>query len=228
MTGLVRNAMLLTAAGLFVASAAMAGVPSAANSKVLAVDPVDLVLKTTACISLVGSSAGVPDAGAGQFTVNVRDLANVPMNNASVVIDLIGSTDLVLCNDQLDLAATVNCTFKTTRKFTDALGNVNFVVLGGSNGAGNATTLAGGVKVYANGTLIATLSASAFDLDNGVGDQGVGANDLSAWVTDFGLALPFGRSDYDCDGAVGANDLSRWVTEFGLSTSTVSCAVSCP
>jgi hypothetical protein len=213
MTGLVRKATLFTAAGLLIASAAMAGVPSAANST------------TPACITLVGSLAGVPDAAAGQFTVIVRDLANNPLNGASVVIDLSNCLDLAICNDQLDAAATVNCGAKTTRKFTDALGSVTFTVLGGSNGAGNASTLLSGGRIFANGTLIQSPSVAAYDLD---GANGVGAADLSAWLTDFGSGNSYGRSDYDCNGTVGAGDLSFWLTEFGAGTSAASCAVSCP
>jgi len=213
MTGLVRKATLLTAAGMLVATAAMAGVPSAANST------------TPACITLVGALAGVPDAAAGQFTVTVRDLANNPLNGASVVIDLSGCADLAICSDQLDANALVNCGAKTTRKFTDATGKVTFVVLGGSNGGGNASTLLGGGKIFANGTLLQTPTVSAFDLDNA---GGVGANDLSAWLTDFGSGNPYGRSDYDCSGGIGANDLSLWLTEFGAGTSASSCAASCP
>ena len=213
MTGLVRKAALLTAAGLMIASAAMAGVPSPGNST------------TPACITLVGNTAGVPDAAAGAFTVTVRDLANNPLNGASVVVDLSGTTDLRICNDQLDAGALVNCAAKTTRKFTNALGQVTFTVLGGSNGAGNATTLIGGGKIYANGVLIASPTAAAYDLD---GASGIGANDLSAWLTDFGSGSPFGRSDFDCSSGIGANDLSFWLTEFGAGTSSASCAVSCP
>jgi len=213
MTGLLRKATLLTAAGLLIASAAMAGVPSPGNSTV------------PACITLVGSAAGVPDAAAGLFSVTVRDLANNPLAGASVVIDLSGCTDIAICDDQLDAGALVNCAAKTTRKFTDALGAVSFTVLGGSNGAGNATTLIGGGKIYANGVLIGSPTAAAYDLDGG---SGVGANDLSAWLTDFGTGNPFGRSDYDCSGGIGANDLSFWLTEFGAATSSASCAVSCP
>src|SRR5262245_8191930 len=143
MTGLVRKATLLTAAGMLIASAAMAGVPSAANST------------TPSCISLVGSLGGVPDA-AGTFNIIVRDLANNPLNGASVVIDLSGCLDLAICDDQLDANAVVNCGAKTTRKFTDALGSVTFIVLGGSNGGGNASTLLNGGKIFANGTLIQT------------------------------------------------------------------------
>jgi hypothetical protein len=214
MTGLVRKAMLLTAAGCLIASAAMAGVPSPGNSV------------TPPCISLVGSLAGVPDAN-GTFTVTVRDLANNPLNGASVVVDLSGCTDLAICSDQLDAGAVVNCAAKTTRKFTNIAGQVSFIVLGGSNGSGNATTLLAGAKIYANGTLIGSPTASSFDLD---GANGVGINDLSVWLTDFGTAgnPAFGRSDFDCNGSVGINDLSVWLTEFGNGTSAASCAVSCP
>ena len=212
MTGLVRKATLLTAAGLLAASAAMAGVPSPTNST------------TPPCITLVGSLAGVPDA-AGQFNIVVRDLANNPLNGASVVIDLSGCNDLSICDDQLDANALVNCGAKTTRKFTNALGQVTFIVLGGSNGGGNASSLLGAGRIYANGTQIQAPTVSAFDLD---GAGGVGANDLSAWFGDFGAGQPFGRSDYDCSGTIGANDLSLWFGEFGAGTSASSCAVACP
>src|SRR5262252_158514 len=141
MTGLVRKATLLAAAGLLIASAAMAGVPSAGNSN------------SPACFRLVGSLAGVPDAAGGSFNVIVRDLANNPINGASVVVDLSGCLDLKLCNDQLDPDAILNCGAKTTRKFTDVTGTVSFTVLGGSNGTGNASTLLGGGKIFANGVL---------------------------------------------------------------------------
>jgi hypothetical protein len=213
MTGLVRKATLLTAAGLLVASAAMAGVPSPGNSTL------------PGCITLVGSLAGTPDAAAGQFTVVVRDLANNPLNGASVVIDLSNANDLAICDDQLDANALVNCAAKTVRKFTDVTGSVTFTVLGGSNGAGNASTLLNGGRIYANGTLMNSPTVAAYDLD---GSSGVGANDLSAWLTDFGTGNPYGRSDFDCSGGVGANDLSFWLTEFGAGTSAASCSVSCP
>ena len=213
MTGLVRKAMLFTAAGCLIASAAMAGVPSPGNSTV------------PPCISLVGNLAGVPDP-VGSFTVTVRDLANNVLSGASVVVDLSGCTDIKMCSDQLDPATTNICAAKTTRKFTNVAGQVSFRVLGGSNGSGNATTLLGGAKIYANGTLIGSPTASVFDLD---GANGVGINDLSVWLGDFGTILnpAFGRSDFDCSGGVGINDLSVWLTQFGNGTSAASCAAGC-
>lgn len=213
MTGLLRKATLLTAAGLLVASAAMAGVPSPGNST------------TPGCVTLVGNLAGVPDAAAGQFTVIVRDLANNPLNGASVVIDFSNCSDIAICDNQLDVNALVNCAAKTVRKFTDITGTVQFTCLGGSNGAGNAVTLLNGGRIYANGVLIASPTVAAYDLDGG---SGVGANDLAALLTDFGTGNPYGRSDFDCSGAVGANDLSFWLTEFGTGLSGASCAVACP
>jgi hypothetical protein len=212
MTGLVRKATLLTVAGLVAASASFAGVPSPANSTV------------PACVPLVGSSLGVVDA-AGAISITVRDLANNPLNGASVVIDLSGCTDLAICSDQLDAGALVNCAAKTTRKFTDAAGVVSFTVLGGSNGSGNATTLMNGARIYANGVLIGSPTASAYDLD---GAAGVAINDLSAWLSDFGSGNAYGRADYDCSGSVAINDLSSWLTLFGAGASLESCVTACP
>src|SRR6185436_19408633 len=122
MTGLVRKATLLTAAGLLIASAAMAGVPSAANST------------TPACITLVGSLAGSPDAAAGQFTVIVRDLANNPLVGATVVIDISNAIDMAICSDQHDPSAVVDCAGGRVSKLTASDGSVTFTILGHSNG----------------------------------------------------------------------------------------------
>jgi len=178
-----------------------------------------------ACISLVGTHAGVPASGAGQFFVIYRDLANNPIANATVVIDLSGAPDISICADQLDADAVVDCARKTVSKHTAADGRVNFTVLGASNGGGNAVTFLDAGAIYANGPLICRPTVAAFDLD---GSSGVGANDLSAWLTDFGTGNPYGRSDYDCSGGIGANDLSFWLSTFGSGTMTESCASHCP
>ncbi len=179
-----------------------------------------------AVITLVGSQADVPDA-TGVFTVIARDIGNLPLNGASIVVDLSGCTDLMICGDQLDAAATVNCGAKTIRKFTNVTGSVSFNVLGCSNGAGNAATLPSGAKIYGNGTLMGSPTVAALDLD---GAHGVGINDLSVWLADFGAPgnAPFGRSDFDGDGAVDINDLSVWLTAYGAGGCVAGCAASCP
>jgi hypothetical protein len=196
-------------AALAIGSPSLASPPSPANDT------------TPTCISLVGTY-GVTPAAIGQFTVICRDLANNPMPGAVVVIDLSACPDLFMCADQLDPSATVDCVHKTVRKLTAADGSVNFTVLGGSTGGGNAVTLLNGGRIYKNGSLI---QSPTFDLD---GSGGVGANDLSAWFGDFGSGQNFGRCDYDCSYNIGANDLSLWLAAFGSGAMAQSCGASCP
>ena len=216
----IRNTALFTASGLMLASAALAATPSPANSSI------------PACFSLVGSNGAVPDP-AGAFRVIVRDNFNNPMPGATVTIDLLGCTDLKICANQLDAAATVTCNLARTSKLTDLLGQATFIVLGGSNGYNlttlqtNATTLLGGAKILANGALLGSATASCYDLD---GAGGVSVNDQSVWLTDFGSpgGPPYGRSDFDCSGSIGVNDFSLLLTELGGGNSTVSCGATCP
>jgi len=189
------------------------GIPSAALST------------TPDHIRLVRSTSGLPDAVAGQFKIVARDVINNPIFECLVVIDLSNCPDLTVCSDQLDPDALTSCATKTIRKSTSFNGEVTFTLLGGSNGAGHASSLAHSARIYGNGNLIATPSVSSFDLD---GLSGVGAGDLSAWITDFGSGMDWARSDYDGDGRVGAGDLSEWLTVFGAGTSTQSCSASCP
>jgi hypothetical protein len=167
----------------------------------------------------------VTPAAFGEFHVVCRDLANNPMAGAVVTIDLSACPDLFICADQLDPAATVNCANKTVSKITAADGSVHFNMLGSSNGAGGGVTLLNGGRIYKNGTLIASPTVSAYDLDGG---SGLGANDLSAWLGDFGSGQNFGRSDYDCSGSIGANDLSFWLKAFGSGAMAQSCSSACP
>jgi hypothetical protein len=207
-------AALLTLA-LVAASTPAAAEPSPSNSI------------TPPCISLVGTSGTIPAHAAGAFQVLVRDLANNPIAGAHVVIDLSSCPDLHLCADQLDPAMDVDCANKRVGKFTSAAGTVTFTLLGGSNGAGNAVELLAAGKIYEDGTLIGSPTVSTFDLD---GAGGVGINDLSVWLTDFGTvgAPAFGRSDFDCSGGVGINDLSVWLTAFGTGAQIESCGAICP
>jgi len=177
-------------------------------------------------ITLVGSRGSTPDA-AGTFVVVVRDIVGNPLRGLAVVVDLSNCADLALCADQLDASALVNCAAKTVRKFTDASGSVSFTLLGRSNGSGNASTLLGGAEIYANGILIRRPTASCFDLD---GVNGVGINDMSVWLSDFGApgGPAFGRSDFDGDGRIDINDLSLWITAYGAGGSVQGCSTSCP
>ncbi len=218
MTGLVRKATLLTVCGLFVAGAAMAGVPSPANSS------------KPACIAVVGTTTGVVDP-AGQFTVTVKDLANNPIQNSQVVIDFSSEyavPDVRIGSTQPFAGLTVDCTAKTVRALTNASGVVTFRIVGGAQNSGNSPGVgAGGAKVFADGVLLGSVTVEAFDQD---GVSGVGANDLSAWLGDkFATGAPYyGRSDYDCNASVGANDLSVWLAVKFAAGSSASAAAYCP
>lgn len=212
MTGLVRKATLFTACGVFVAAAAMAGVPSPGNSTI------------PAFVTIVGQSLGVADPS-GAFTITVRDLGNNPINGSSVLLDFSTAVDLRPAADQLDAGSLVNCTGKTVRRFTDVTGQVSFTVVGGSNNLGASPGAGfGGVKVYADGVLLGALTAAVLDQDF---DSGAGANDLSVWLSDQGSTLYFGRSDYDYDSSLGANDLSLWLGAQGTGLSAESGLI-CP
>ena len=209
-----KRILLIGVVLLLRAGQGVAGGPSATTSTV------------PAHITLVGSRDGEPDASSA-FTVVARDLFGDPKNGCSVVIDLSDCAELSLCADQLDAGATVNCAAKTTRKFTNVLGEVSFILLGSARGRGNAVTSPGLAKIYADGMLLRSVAVSAFDLD---GSNGVGINDLSVWLSDFGAPghPTFARSDFDGNGTLGINDLSVWLTAFGAQGSSQGCTTSCP
>jgi hypothetical protein len=208
MTGLVRKATLFAVCGVVAASAAFASVPSPANS----VSP--------ACIALVGNAAGVIDP-AGNFTVTVRDLANLPINGSLVVVDVSAASGLQLCTTAA-AGLTVDCATQTVRGFTGAGGTITFKIAGHANNTGGNQPPYGTYnsgKIYADGVLLGSPSVQAYD-HNG---SGLGATDLSAWLGDFFGGNSPSRSDYDCGGSLGATDLSRWLTVFFASGSLANC-----
>ena len=206
MTGLVRKATFLVACGVLVASAAMASVPSPANSTV------------PTCINLVGTNGTSADP-AGAFTVTVKDLANVPINNSLVVLDLSACSGLQICTNQPGF--TTDCATQTLRGFTGAGGTITFNVIGHANtlcdaAPRNAYNCA---KVYADGVLLGSPSAHAFDLNGG----GVAPADLSAWLCDFFGPNNPSRSDYNCTGTVDPADLSAWLVNFFGAAGAQGC-----
>ncbi len=211
MTGLVRKATLLAVCGVLAASAAFASVPSPSNSTV------------PACISLVGNNGGVIDP-AGQFTVTVRDLANVPINNSLVVVDFSACSGLTLCNTGAFAGVTLDCGTQTARAFTGVGGTVTFRIAGHANNSGNQPPYAtyNDGKVFADGVQIGQPTVHAFDHNA----SGMGAADLSAWLGDFFGGNNPSRSDYDCTGALGAADLSTWLGVFFGNGSVSNCPAS--
>jgi hypothetical protein len=194
------------------AFASAQGVPSPANST------------TPALISLMGHTGGVASTY-GAFDVIVRDLANNPLGGQRVFVDLSLCPDLHLCTDPNDPGTTVDCAGSRASRITDATGRAHFTLLGGSIGVSTGLSSRNMGRILWDGHLLGAPTVAAYDLD---GANGVGVNDLSVWLADFGSAQVIGRDDYDGSGALGVNDLSLWLTVFGSNTCLGSCAASCP
>lgn len=200
MNGLIRKAAL-TACGLAVAATAFAGVPSPGNSSL-----------SPACLKLVnGNVGGVAANPTGAFAVTVRDLANNPIANSTVVLDFVncGGTDVRAQSGQPhDVAVTQNCAARTIRKSTDVAGLASFIVVGGgssSGGPGFPSLAAGCVRVFADGVLLATVRAAAHD-QNGAG--GLTPADVSAVITDVLSPGYETRADLNCSADLSPADVS--------------------
>jgi len=213
-------------------TAARGSVPSPANS----------IVPTH--ISLVGTSNDIADP-AGGFTVFLRDLANIPIEGALIVVDFSQCSDVRLCADPHencgigglsttgggcfpfgdDTCEVVDCLTRTIRKHANCAGTATFRIVGNSigsiSGPGSPPRCAG---VYSDGVLIGSPSVSIYDLNGG----GVSASDLSTWLQDFfGPYNPL-RSDYNGNGAVDAADLSSWLINFFGAGSASGCTNLCP
>jgi len=214
MTRLITKAALLSACGMLVAVAAMAGVPSPGNSTY------------PSFIRVVGSAAGVSDSTAGKFTVIVRDVANNTIAGSFVTVDFSGCPDIKISNPQLNTNYTTNCANHTVSAYTSAAapaGSVGFTILGNSFNAGTYEGL-GCAKIYADGVLLTSATVAAFDLD---ATGGVTALDISVFLADLGTHVYRGRADYDANSAVSALDLSVLLAELGTHKSGVTLT-ACP
>lgn len=225
MTGLVRKAAVLAACGVFTAAAALAGVPSPINSTI------------PARINLVGYGAvsGLADGGASGATVQVvvRDLANNPIPNSSVVLDFSGCVSDTRIHDYDDAGPnpdygyplTSTCAAKGISALTDATGTATFVVVGGGYAVAGAAHAAGALKYYADGVFLGTGGCGQYDQN---GAAGVGGADLSRWLADFIGGTNPDRSNLDGAGTVGGADLSLWLAVFVAGASNSSSVTYCP
>lgn len=175
-------------------------------------------------VRLVTWNGVAPDAALGQFTVIIRDLANNPMPGSTVVVDFTGIPEVRIATDSMDPAMLTLCAEHRVRKLTGADGSATFTLMGAA-APGPARVGAFTVPLYADGMLLGTPMLAVFDLD---GAGGIGANDLSFWLEDFGSGLYRGRGDYDGDQYLGANDLSVLLSAQGAGGSSVGIGSYCP
>lgn len=195
---------------------ARACVPSIANSE------------TPALILLVGHAAGTPDP-LGEFVVVVRDCANYPVANATVLIDFSQDPDARLASGVGTPGMTVDCVNRVVRQTTDANGRATFRIVGAASGlvpsCYEAGACAGRVDLYADGVRLRQPRVASFDFD---GSGGVAGADLALWLDDFAGGLNPARADYDGDGAVGGADLAAWLEAYGAGGSGQSGPIPCP
>lgn len=232
MTGLVRKATILCIGGLLIAGAAMAGIPSAANSTI------------PTCITL----ADVPSFASCNAMV-IRDANNNPVAGSSVTVDfstcVVG--DVKICDSQHDQAtvlagagtqpATAVCGSKTVTMSADALGQLCILLNGGTNLAFGHAPAAGNrpvcASIYADSKLMGTVvvTVASFDLN---ASASVTSGDLSQWLLNYfgpaGGGTYRSKGDYNCTGSITSGDLSQWLLGFGAAAggAPVGCVTFCP
>lgn len=187
-------------------------VPSAANSSI----PSHVVM--------VGRLAALADTGLGSFTIVVRDLANNPIANATVEFRVLNCEGARLSANPLQPGVTARCATHGYTAVSDVHGEVRMCLVGGGT-VGSPPGAGPCAQVFAAGVLLGTSSVAIFDLD---GTGGVGINDLSQWLTDFGLNEPISRSDFDGSGSVTISDLSVWLDAWSRGTSAEGATSYCP
>jgi hypothetical protein len=216
MTGLVRRATLITAAGLLAATAAMAGVPSATTSS----QPSPSVIK------LVGH--GSPPDPAGNVLYTIRDASNNPVPGSVVILNFAGCGDSRICQSDVLAGLTVNCSAKTVTGVTNASGQITVAVVGTGTGVGPAVFVPTRcVTVTADGVPLSNLNCAVADL-NGV--NGVNGIDLGLFGSDLGPpSSNRARSDYDANGVLNGIDLGLFGAVLGPPTGSISsCTTVCP
>jgi hypothetical protein len=196
MTGLVRKATLLSACGLLMAAAAMAGIPHPGNSSFT--EPIVI--------------ADVDNAGAACHTASfiIRDANNDPVPGGDVTIEFAtcaGSNLPLVCLTQGDPGVIVSSINKTVSKSADGVGFASFRITG--TGSQTDADMAGAgsdcVRVYANSVLMWTLKWNLKRYDfTGNGQVLLGADGplfIDRSVEGGGLTTSNLWGDYGCSGA---------------------------
>jgi hypothetical protein len=187
-------------------------VPSAANSTI----PSHVVM--------VGRLGALADTALGAFTIVVRDLANNPIPGATVEFRVLNCEGARLSSDPLQAGVTARCATHGYTALTDVHGAVRMCLVGGGT-VGSPPGTGPCAQVFASGVLLGTVRVAWFDLD---GMGGIGINDLSQWLTDFGLNEPISRSDFNGDGGVTISDLVVWLDAWSRGTSAEGATSYCP
>lgn len=197
---------------------ALAGAPCA-----LAV-PNPALSKIPTHILLVGRVADLADTTDGAFSVVVHDAANNPVARSNVEVRLLNCPGARISSQAYEPGTTSRCDTHGVLQSADLHGEVRMTAVG----AGTPGAAPGGgpcAQIFAGGVLLGTATVAYLDMD---GAGGLGANDMSLWLSDYALGEPIGRSDFDGDGQLTANDLSVWLELWSQARSKQSAAAFCP
>lgn len=159
---------------------------------------------------------------AAEFMVTIRDLASNPQWGRVVVVDFSACAPAVICGVSGNSCDSLAAPSRRVTAVTNTDGRAVFRVAGCARNSGGTPVPAGGTATVSSCGVVLRTVPVAFSDQNG--DDGLGANDLSAWLGDVFGASYFARSDYDGDGTLGANDLSVWLGYLGRGLSAVGCA----
>ena len=136
---------------------------------------------------------------AGDFTIVLRDLANNPYHPGIVLIQFDPASDIELCGVETDGCAVILSGEPTVEAaVTAADGHIRMRIAGCLTSLSSTPTTA---RIFACGAQLADVPVAVLDL---TGCDGLGVNDLSAWLGDFAAGGPHPRSDYDQSGTIGA------------------------
>src|SRR2546425_3740467 len=139
-------------------------------------------------IRLVAQNGGGMSDPAGSFTVELRDLANNPVSNAVVRVELFAS-DVVFCATQQGAFTQHQATF--VEGLTDQAGRFTAVLRGhGTGPPQQGVGGADGFEIFGNGFPGKRGHVAAFDPD---GAGGLNAGDLSRWLRGVAGAGPYLR-----------------------------------
>jgi hypothetical protein len=221
MTGLIRRATLLTAAGLIAAGAASAGVPNAGTTT----RPLSVVL--------VPKDPTQPLAAAsGLATFTVRDAGSSPVPNAVVVINGAGctGTEIRLSSNQPHAGVFVNCAAKSVSAVTNASGIATFRLLGriGTHPGFATGKVSGCASVTADGVALGAINMAIAD-QNGAG--GCNAADGALFLADrdnAGSPKNQARSDFNGAAGVNAADGAIFLQLRDFSGVDITEAADCP
>ena len=164
------------------------------------------------------------------FTVTIRDMGNVPVDN--IVVWCSFDSD-VRISDASPGFASCQCVEATT----DLLGVATFHVQGAGRNTNGGASFTGATAAWfylgycGSSILCATAHVATYDENGGVTTRGVEITDLSAWGVDYAnrMVPPVKRrSDFNHGGTVEIADLSYWARVFSSGQSRYSCGTLCP